>query len=601
MIGAQSLLAARIEPGVEDAPALLDLVFYESSRIAVVPCIEIVPEMLEQRELSPFVWPHAYAATLAHEAADAIEAALLPWVEALAFSAGLNGEVVRVFGEGAGRALFQRAREQRFLGAAAYRAVQDDAGAYVFAYRFAQGRSVGIADERAACGAALLVGNASRVRADLGSPQTNALAQQWYGLEIFGTLEVRYDVGIGAGVEASIRIENPRTAPYNVYLPAECRRTPRPGTHFEVAAQGGSSGRVLIALRDDWQAFPDGDGDDAQSLAARLRSEGFTVDLAGASSCEPDRYDVVHAFTLATSEALLPMLVRARAAGTPIVVSAGVPRAFTNEALLVAISAASEMSQDEIELEDMLAALARHVQTPSAPAERYEESIRAVLRCANSVIACNGVQEALLRSWGFAGPVFYAPAYLQASAPPASIERIAGTADFVFAHAPIEPCANHLLLLRAAEQAELTLVIAGPVRDADYHRALLRFAGERVILIPEPEPAVRAALYRSARVFADVAWTRPGMRRIVEAAAGGCALVLAAGLGAEWSPGLWEAQPADVSSIAAALQDAWMHAGDRPEVIDDCRQRAMRSCEPRAALVATAQAYAAAAQSGVCA
>ncbi len=592
-LNAQTLTVARIEPIDEraDEPAAMDLVFFDGENVAVVPRIEIVPEMLEYPELSALVWPAAYAHCVSHEQAAALEAALLPWIQARR----LDEEAVRFF-RGDGAALFERARRNRFLGAAAYRLVCEDAAAYMHAARFATDRRVGIADENGACGALMLARHAAHVRADLGDPQRNALAARWYATAIFSPLEGEYDVAIGADAgPAGIRVELDAVR-RSFHVECSVRRTVRPAFAIDVRAHGGSSGRIAIALRDDWQAAPDADSDDAQTLAGRLREEGFTVDVCFASACDPGAYDLVHAFTLAVPQGLAALSARARAADTALVVTAGLPDVVAQSSWQAAIStAAIERAEDEISIEDRLAAPQSH----GEPFAGYERSLREVLARADAVITAGTDEAQLVRSCGFNGPVLHAPAYLERSAAPACIERLVGTSDFVLAHAPVEPRANQFLLVRAAAQAGLPLVIAGPVRDERYRRHLAAFADERTLFVPEPDPAVRAALYRSARVFADVGYVRFGLRRIAEAIASGCAAAISSGYACQWGAGTWQADPRDTASIAIALGDAWMAAGERPRALAECARRVLASCDPRAALATTVRAYAAASQARV--
>ncbi|HET7814185.1 MAG TPA: hypothetical protein VFL13_07410, partial [Candidatus Baltobacteraceae bacterium] len=85
LVALPNLTAARIEP-VPGGTVFLDCVFQQGDSIAVVALIEVAMPMLDRRESSPFVWPDAAAQHISHEAASAIEDALLPWVESEAFN-----------------------------------------------------------------------------------------------------------------------------------------------------------------------------------------------------------------------------------------------------------------------------------------------------------------------------------------------------------------------------------------------------------------------------------------------------------------------------------------------------------------------------------
>ncbi len=261
----------------------------------------------------------------------------------------------------------------------------------------------------------------------------------------------------------------------------------------------------------------------------------------------------------------------------------------------------SQIADDEVSLDEHLTMLARRkLEAPGiAPGCRpfigYDQALREICASAGAAIVASEQEEALLRRLGFSGPVFTVAAHIESEPLAAPLEALVGTGDFILSHAPIEPRSNQYMLLRAAAQARLPIVFAGPVTDFRYHRELRKAAGENVIFIPEPDAGTRESLYRAARVFADMAWIRFGIGRIVRAARAGCALVVAKGSNAAaWGPGIWEADPAGIASMACALGDAWLYARGRRGEIEACRSRVSAACEPQAALVATVSAYAAA-------
>jgi glycosyltransferase involved in cell wall biosynthesis len=133
-----------------------------------------------------------------------------------------------------------------------------------------------------------------------------------------------------------------------------------------------------------------------------------------------------------------------------------------------------------------------------------------------------------------------------------------GTDPFALVHAPIWPEANQLLLARAALTLGLPLVLAGAVADPAYAERLREFAPDRVILLPEPDPATVAGLYRSASIVADAAWTARGHARLTTAAALGAAVVCSRNRWLELPEGgFWTVDPADTASIARGIGEAW--------------------------------------------
>ncbi len=142
----------------------------------------------------------------------------------------------------------------------------------------------------------------------------------WFDAAMFGVLDDSYDVAVlsreAASVEAPVVVragELERCPPRHLREPAR----------VEWHAQGGSGGRIFLAMRDDWRGAPDADVDDVLALAARLRSEGFSVDVDGASSRDPRNYDLVHGWMAASPLELRGLFARAAAANVPAVITAG--------------------------------------------------------------------------------------------------------------------------------------------------------------------------------------------------------------------------------------------------------------------------------------
>jgi len=164
-----------------------------------------------------------------------------------------------------------------------------------------------------------------------------------------------------------------------------------------------------------------------------------------------------------------------------------------------------------------------------------------------------------------------------------------GTDPFVLVHAPIWPEANQLLLVRAAAQVGVPMVVAGPVADVAYAERLREFAPEGVVLIGEPPPAALATLYRSAAVFADAAWTARGHGRVATAAAWGAAIVRSQ---ARWvdlpETEQWAVDPADLRSVARGIGEAWDAAlRSDPRILTTAAFARTRLAEGAGAVVAT--------------
>lgn len=630
VVGSDTLVAARVEPGLflQMGSYCFDVVFARGADVAVVSGGLFEAPMIAEPESSPFVWPEIVHGVLDDAVVDEIEAQLLPWLLSNMLGRRCNDELVRTFGGAEQRALFERARSYGFLGAAPYGAVLQGMAPYVLGSRYARGRRVAVSDApSAAAGVALIARTARAVRADLGSAEANEAAAQWFGLEVFGSLdEWPHDVAIGAAT-ADAR------APWNIAFdggPGACVSVARPiafdiGVSFEVEdsdearrlyvsaparplrepliaarppATGGSSGRVLFAMRADYQTVEDADTDDALELAVRLRAEGFSVDICAAGA-DPVGYDIVHAFSLSSAPDWRTTVERARSADIPVVLTANIDdlaaESVWGAGMNVTLQSLDTDAVAGMERRKLFAA--RLLESDGLSLQRqdpypeYVERTREVLAAVSATIVRTVQEERYVReAFGYAGPLLPAPPFNPLGVTP-EWPIVAGDHDFVFCHAPIDRRSNLLALVRAANAANAPLVIAGPVVDVAYLGSLRYMAREHVCVMTGATPPQIEALYRAARVYADVSWQSMGPARHVRAALAGCALVLARNAYAAplLSPGLWTADPADENAIAIALGDAWLNAGEA--AVAACARRALDWAHPEKALAAVVAAY----------
>lgn len=548
LVRLEHLASARLERAQDAAALFLDLVFMAGTQTALVPLIELTPQFLEARESSPFVWPADIAAMVEHEALAAIEEALLPWAQAHYFGGLTGAEVIRMFGSDDASRRFARARNAGFLAAAPYERVFAALEPYRYAARFAAGKAVHARDRDGAAGAAALSKIAASVSAALEDPQLEAFAREWFDLDVYGSSNETPDVTIVRGRNPVVQAKGE----------AEVRHVAPP----VFPAAGGSSGRILLLVRDDFRELPDADTDQALLLAARLRGEGFTAGVVAAASAQPEQYDLLHCMCAAYPEQAVAALRRARAAGKPVVVTEPLDErdgeSSWGEAIVPHVLRASG---DEIALEDHLELLRRRrLDAPGVDLKQEPfPGYRALMEEVRSLTA--------VRIWA-AAPAFLPPAAA------ADWRERAGLGPFVLAHAPLGPQHNQFALVRAAAKAGVPLVLAGPVADAAYAAHVRAIAAENVVFLEEPDLHEQWTLYAQARVYADVSWwTACGGRRQMAAAAG-CATVFAPGV-----------DPADEDAIAAALRAAWARVDD-----------AVSAGEGTDPLTPVVQAYAQAAQ-----
>lgn len=587
----RKLRAARLEPaflGIGGA-GYVDLVFADGQALCCVAMIEIEPEMIEQRESSPFIWPYDIASLIDHHQAAAIEDEILPWIESLAFGRTLCDEHVRFY-DASFRDVFETARAAAFLGAAPYEMVFAKAAPYVYAVRFAAGRQVAVNDEFGATGAAVLHTHAAGVRAGMPSDMAT-LARNWFGIDAYGAPRVAADVTIGELERGRVHIalnDIPHNAhrmpiatpvPMDISISFDAEDAPA-CAHFGIVLQqpsdvrfslpvfataGGSSGRIALLVREDAASTPDADTDAARYLAQRLASEGFCVDVLAARACDPAAHDLIHVLCAAYPEQALDVVLRARSLGKPVVVTEPIAlrdaQAFWGPATLPHVL---RSCKDEVVLEDHLRLLAaRRLELPGVPLAGepyagYRDVQRRLLEAAGALVPAN------------------APAFLPCG-DAAGVRHVTGQAPYILMHAPIVPRSNQFTAVRAASAAGLRAVLAGPIADFEYANRLRHYAGPGVAFIAEPaNDAELMALYADAKVFADPSWFALGTSRRALAAAAGCAVASAPAV-----------DPADERVWCTALRAAWdaPKPAPRPPAEDP--------------LVAVVRAYAAAQQSAV--
>jgi hypothetical protein len=177
----------------------------------------------------------------------------------------------------------------------------------------------------------------------------------------------------------------------------------------------------------------------------------------------------------------------------------------------------------------------------------------------DAAIVYGPAEEAQLRELGFAGEAVHSlPAFTAGESKTSCIAPLVGTEPFLFVHAPIEWRTNLPLLVRAAAPRGIPVVAAGTAVDIDCLRAAQNFAPELVIHMPQASEAEIEALYRTARVYADVSWSLRGTARIARAAASGCALLLSNALPSrDFWPQAACCDAASLNSLSTALERAW--------------------------------------------
>jgi hypothetical protein len=595
LVRVEHLAALRIEPvtrGREPA-VLADLHFCSGEHAVTIPMVYVDLAQLDLRETDPLVFPHAVLGVVTEAHAGAIVERVFPDLERRAVSGGFWHEEVFRYGD---MALFERARSRGFFGASPLAIALPRIGAAVYARRFAFNKDVFAYGSQAVECAAFLGDVAGTIVVAAGDADADARA--WYGDFAEPDAAASFDLAIGSGLPPitagrivrtdpgadGLRVGVADPLPADVMLAFNAAHG-KAAAEFSVGGSdepfarpvpdvdlgppvGRSAGRIAIALRPDAAEAPDADTDEAAALAQALRREGFAVEMvstiAGLASFEPE---LVHLFGVRpggyarrvaqwTSDARLPLVVHAfhespQAGGYWGAITA--PYCFGYSADDRSVTAYLEMlARRAVEVDGIGATV------PYAPAIAGLADSERVLAMADVVLVNSAAELAVVDALRPRRPTFIVPPLPVAFGAPVTVGALTGTDPFVLVHAPVWPEANQLILARAAGEAGLPLVFAGPVADPAYADRLREFAPQRVTLIGEPAPDMLASLYRTAAVVADAAWTARGHGRLLTAAALGAAVVCS---NARWldlpAAQFWTVDPADKSSVIRGLGSAW--------------------------------------------
>ena len=595
VVDAERLVAVRVEPVRRHrrTALVLDLCLAHGADVTVIPAVLADPAIVADRDRDPLVFPHGTPGDDAF--ACAIAERVLPHLDVLVLGGGTIAEHVVRFAE---CAPFDAARAAGCFGAAALRDVLVRLAPYRYARRFARGRTVRIDAPDAIAGWAMLRDAGA---AGIAPHRRTAAERAWYGDA--PDAPSRPDVAIvardGDACDAPcvVRVDPNLAEPAGTLLecvdplpldvsivfdPAEgparrwfaVERVPEHASSPCVVAGargGSSSGRIAVVLgRADARTLPSADTDEAFALAGALRAEGFDAAVRDADDAARDA-DLVHVLGARDGARVAGIVGAAKRAGIPVALHAYDDDASDGGWWGAEVTRhCFEYGSDDRDVATYLAMLARRAVAvgdaragvPYAPASAGALAAASAVRDASVVFASSDDEAASIRRrTGRGGPIEIVPPLL-AAVDPAPVAALAGTDRFAFAHAPIGPIGNQLLLARCAADAGVPLVIAGPVADASYLERVREFGGPDLIVLPgEPDARVAAGLHAAAAVVVDAAWIGDGPARLVAAALAGAVLVVP-----DRRPVRVPGPPprcfdaADAASLARALGEAWDQA-----------------------------------------
>jgi len=633
-IGGATFAFARLEPGWSLTQRCgVDLGFRSGDRWTLVFGCEIEVASLFERESSVLLWPLDYR-SLDPERADEIERAIFPWLRVQFLNRRARAESLEIF-DARVEGEIARARAMRLLGVTAYTEIYEDLAPYAYAARHVRsGARVAVVDSHGAVGALLLERAGARISLDLGDADALEFASRWLDLapEELDPAR-RYDLAIGERgallPAASVRVLRDGGEPGDTAIPVTVSLPPaitvsfdpddgptastlgisldassveaRPSVITEPAAQGGSSGRIAMLVREDALANPDADTMAMHVLARRLEREGFEVGVfpVGARA-DLSSYDLVHAWGSEVAPAALALLQSLPA--MPLVASLCVddPRgeSFSGPK---AVKAVYGNVNDAAMFDLYFAALgARALSIENAAPEREfdprpaaEAAVKAMLARCDVTILSGPAEEALLRSrFGWSGSAIAVPGLVEGSPRCEEARALAGDGEFILCELPVEARSNQIALALAAKKHALPIVFTGPVIDHTWFQGLMESMGVHAMWIPQRHLNLgnRAWLRARARVVADCAWTGRGIHSVAAAAATGAFPLLAAsGYGRELFGSLAElVDPGEHAAIEKGLVRAWERAADERELL---RSHVRVAFDQTAAFIACVTAY----------
>ena len=310
----------------------------------------------------------------------------------------------------------------------------------------------------------------------------------------------------------------------------------------------------------------------SQGLA--VRGHEVTVDVEGVR--DPRGYDLVHLFNFATPRLTQSLAQRAQAAGVPFVVTSlyeDVPE-FHNQshALAGALIEYVRGGQRRERWMESREAAARAGRSQRFPCDWLVEHAAAVF--ANGA----GEASALKRDFPACRTIVEVPVGHETDArgDASLFEKAFGVRDFVLCVGRLESRKNQLMLLKALEDSDLTVVLAagGFSYQPEYEEAVRAFKRRgRTIVLDRLSPEMLAAAYAACRIHVLPSWYElPGLVSLEAASHGKNVVVTRTGTSADYlRDAAFFCSPSDEDSIFAAVMAAY-HSPARPGLVETARQ-----------------------------
>jgi glycosyltransferase involved in cell wall biosynthesis/Tfp pilus assembly protein PilF len=304
--------------------------------------------------------------------------------------------------------------------------------------------------------------------------------------------------------------------------------------------QGGRTVRVLMQNRPNTFTQRGGDTVVLEQLRSGLQARGFEVEVDLEGLQDPARFDLVHLFNCATTSYTEKLAKRCTAAGTPFVLTTlyeDVPQ-FHNQSHALALCLQEYVNRGQDREWWRQAAAGLDMRTVP-PAQRFQ--CEWLVRNAAALFV-NGAGEAaaLQRDYGALSNLVTVPLGHEVSTEgsAAEFEREYGVKDFILCVGRIETRKNQLMLLKALEESELPVVLAGGgfSYQPEYEQAVRSFRRKgKTIILGALSPRMLASAYAAARVHVLPSWYElPGLVSLEAAVYGKNVVVTRTGTTADY-------------------------------------------------------------------
>jgi glycosyltransferase involved in cell wall biosynthesis/Tfp pilus assembly protein PilF len=333
--------------------------------------------------------------------------------------------------------------------------------------------------------------------------------------------------------------------------------------------------RVLMQNRPTTFTQRGGDTVVLEKLRDGLVARGWDVTVDVGATQDPKHFDLVHLFNFATVDYTRELAQRAHRAGVPYVVTTlyeDLPE-FHNQSHVVASRLVEYVQRGQNKEWWQSACIDHSVASKAARFQCDWAALNAAALFPNGA----GEARALRRDYPGVKNVAEVPLGHEVGAISTSeaFEREYGVKDFVLCVGRIESRKNQLMLLKALEDSDLTVVLAagGFSYQPEYDHAVRSFKRRgRTLILDRLSPEMLASAYAAARVHILPSWYElPGLVSLEAAAHGKNIVVTRTGTTADYvGDKAFYCLPGSEDSIASAVMAAY-YAPAKPGLVDMAR------------------------------